>query len=227
MIMPYVLLGLGALSLIFGLKVFLRDRRDKKNIAFLIFSFIITAWTLNNFYLQTHQALDVIRLSYAIGVLIGLGYMAWLYTFLQRKVPPTFLYLTIPITLVLFYITTSTDLILRQFDMLTTFGFEGELGSFFQLLTSYFTIMTFSALYYMIQEEKDTNDQWRKRQVSVLIASVSFFALVSFSISYWIPRLFDTLRYTLFDTMNFFVLFFAAAYVMLRKRPVDNTGENM
>jgi len=213
--MEYLILSLGILSFILGITLILKSHKEKTNIAFLFFTLSLSAWTLNNYYLHPSPPLEVIRLSYGLAIVIGMTYLIWLYLFLKKTIPHFFFYLVIPAFLSLFGIAVHTDLIIKNLYSVNAIGFDGELGSYYLLFTSFFTFVIFSSLYHMIQARTATQNLVQKKKITIIIWGISLFALNSFSVNFWIPRVFGKLNYTLFENIGFLILLLCMAYVML------------
>lgn len=223
--MKYLIASLGIASLIFGTTAILRNYKEKTHIAFLFFTFSISAWTLNNYYLHPSPPLEVIRLSYGFAIIIGITYLIWTYYFLKRNIPKLFFYLALPASCALFLITVYTDKIIKNLYSATAIGFDGELGEYYFLFTAFFTLVIFSSLYNLIQGRMQSTVMTHNKNVTIVIWGISLFALNSFSVDFWIPRVFGKLHYSLFDNIGFLILLSCMAYVMLRRVPAEDYRE--
>ncbi len=219
--MQYLIASLGIVSLFLGITVILRNHTEKTHIAFLCFTLSLSVWSFNNFYRYPQPSLEVLRVSYGLAVLMGMTYLIWIYFFLKRSIPKVFFYLVIPAFLALFFITTKTDLILKNLYSANEAGFDGELGSYYLLFTAFFTLVIFLSLYYLIQGRVAATDLVQKKKITIVIWGISLFALNSFSVDFWIPRVFGKLHYTLFDNIGFLILLSCMAYVMLKRITVN------
>ncbi len=219
--MEYLILSLGILSLILGISVILKSHKENTNIAFLFFTLSLGAWAFNNYYMHPNPPLQVLRMSYGLAIVMGMTYLIWIYSFLKKSVPRPFLYVTIPAFLVLFGITVHTDLIIKALYSTNGVGFDGELGSYYLLFTSFFTFVIFFSLYHLIQTRITTQDLILRKKITIVVWGISLFALNSFSVDFWIPRVFGKLHYTLLDNIGFLVLLLCMTYVMLARIKVS------
>jgi len=223
--MEYIIASLGIASLMFGITAILRNFKEKTYIAFLFFTLSLSAWTFNNYYLHPSPPLEVIRVSYSLTVIMAMMYLIWIYFFLKRNIPKFFFYLVIPAFIVLIYITASTDFIIKELYSTSAIGFDGQLGQYYFLFTTFFTLVIFSSLYYLIQGRIHSTSVAEKKNITVVIWGISLFALNSFSVDFWIPRVFGKLHYSLFDNIGFLILLSCMAYVMLRRVPAEDYRE--
>lgn len=216
--MEYFILSLSIINFLLGLIILIHSNHQKENIIFLFFAFCVSIWTLNNFYLRISPDVEVLRISYALGSIVALSYLMWVYSFLGKKISFLIKFIIIPFAIALFAITLFTNFMVRELHSINMLGYEGELGSLFSIYSFYFTIIIFLAIYNLIMGRRETSDPLKKKQITSVVYGALFFACVSFVVSFWIPVIFNTLKYTVLDNFSFSVLFFCIVYAMVRNQ---------
>jgi hypothetical protein len=188
--MHYLILSFSIINLLLGVVVLIQTKKEIKNITFLFFSGFASLWTFNNFYLRLNPQVEFLRLSYGLGVLVAFLCLVWVYLFLRDKLSVLIKYIVLPLTLILFLVTTFTDKIVENLYSIEPLGYEGKLGAFFGFYSAFFSIIIFLAIYNLAQSFYFASDKDEKSQIKYVLFGISFFAATSFVVSFLVPLIF-------------------------------------
>lgn len=214
--MPYIILLFSALNFLFGVIVFLRTKRERANITFLIFAVTASLWTLNNFYLRLNPDIFFLKLAYALGILVSIFGLIWIYFFLKHSIHILTKTLIIPGAFFIFYLTLFTDNIIRSLTSIELFGYEGTVGPLFPLYSFYFGLIIVLILTLLVSHLRQETSLTKKSQIRYVLFGTISFAITSFVVSFLIPIFFSTFRYTIFDNLSFSLFLFSIGYAIIR-----------
>ena len=157
----------------------------------------------NNFYLRVEPTTTLLRLSYGIGALVASIGLVWVNYFLKKNISNFVTYIAFPISLLLFWISSSSDLIIVSLKSIETFGYEAETGQLFQLYSLYIGAVVLALLIMLIKNLVAETDKLRKQQIFYVLIGTFIFSIVSIIVSFLVPVLLNTLSFTTFDNIGF------------------------
>ena len=214
--MPYLILFFSVVNFLLGLVILLQTRRDKVNIAFLIFALSASIWTFNNFYLRFNPVVESLRVSYSLGIIVATLALIWVSLFLKKRLS-FFTALVLPVvSLIVAAVTINSNLVINKLDTVTGLGYEGELGSLFQGYSLYISFLIFFVIFILLKSFNKETDPIRRSQIGYVLTGISFFALVSLTVSFIVPVFFNTLSFTVLDNFSFSIFLAAIVYAILK-----------
>src|SRR3989344_2963586 len=219
--MSYVILFFSVINLLLGVLIFFRVGRDRKNLFFLLFAVATSLWMFNNFYLRVEPTTTLLRLSYGIGALVASIGLVWVNYFLKKNISNFVTYIAFPISLLLFWISSSSDLIIVSLKSIETFGYEAETGQLFQLYSLYIGAVVLALLIMLIKNLVAETDKLRKQQIFYVLIGTFIFSIVSIIVSFLVPVLLNTLSFTTFDNIGFSIFLGMIGYAIIRHQLFD------
>lgn len=213
--MEYVILFFSIINLLLGLIIVLRPPYTKSNVSFFIFALLASAWTFNNFYLRLVPEVEVLRISYGIGILVATAGLVWTRFFLDMRLT-RWLLLLFPVSLVFLATTLLTTLVIERIDNVELFGYSGQVGWLFPAYSTYLGLLIGLTIYSLVAGIRQAATEVRRKQILLVLAGAVFFTSVTFGVSFVVPTFFNTFNLTVFDNLSFSVFLISIVLAILK-----------
>lgn len=214
--MPYLILSLSVINLLLGLFVFKRTEKNAASYAFLAFAISISIWIFVNFMLRILPSIFLLRISYSLGIVVATAALLWTLYFLNKNIHHLIKFVLIPASVAISVVTGLSKAVIQNLTSISTLGYNGEVGPFFFLYSTYFSTIVALIVYYLFTEYRREKILIRSQQILITLFGLFIFAAVSFLVSFILPSFYKTLEYTTIDNFSSSFFLIAIAYAILK-----------
>lgn len=217
MILDIIILFVSIVNVILTLFVFLNAKELKQHSSFLIFSFVTTLWLIDDFLLRIYPNTIYSPLSYGLGILVATGALLWVYNLVEEKVPRVVWYILMPISMVVFLVSSFSNAVILSQGSKGHFGaIGGQKGVLFSVYALYIGGLILCCLYKLAKKSFEESDSSRKKQVRLLFFGGLIFGACAFLVNFFIPLVFNSFELADLVTIAYLPLVLSIGYAMVK-----------
>lgn len=198
-------------NFLLGILVLAKNRRGHINRAFFIFALLTTFWILPNFLAGIFPSPIWVKMGYGIGVLVPLSALEWIASICEVEIKKLIKYFLIFIGLLLSFLAWVSNFIIGNITRVYLGGFEGKIGSLFNLYWLYITaILVF--IIYILSSQYTKSKGVKKLQITYILLGAGIYIFIVVMVDFILP-LFGIKTFIPLDSPSslFFVFFTALA----------------
>lgn len=195
--------------------VLFRKNKEREGKYFAFFAFVTSVWAFINFMLRADPSVDLLRLSYAFGVIVSSLAVIWVSFFLFNKLSKTIKYVVIPVSLIFFVLCYFTDWVVKSFYQSVNWGYSGAIGPFFLIYTMYVGLLIMKILYELYIGFRNSSGT-KRLQIKYIYLGAIIFAITSFITSFITPLFFQIFNIVDNFSSLIFLLMIGAAIIRLQ-----------
>lgn len=204
MIVSNVILFLSIVNFLLMFFVFLNTKKKKENIPFLAFSLVTTLWLFDNFLLRIFPFNIYGPLAYGFGALEAFVSLVWVSNLVEEKLPKPIFYFLIPFSIVVFFVSSFTNLVVLPFGIVENFGYIASKGILFTEYAIYISILVAISIFRLGKKSIKEKDICKKKSVFSIFIGALFFGTVVIITSLIIPILFNNFKLSNLDHLAYF-----------------------
>jgi len=218
--MKWIILVSSLLNLFLGILVWTRNPKNNINKYFGIYSIVASLWVFDNFVFRLFpNNLFYLRNSYALGAIVPVISIFWIYSIRQQKVNLIKKIIFLSLGMFFFILPHIDGFVIKDVINLTLAGYQGVIGPFFWIHSLYM-IFILGFVFYNIYLGFTRSAGLRKIQFKFILIGSILWIIIIIYVSFILP-LVGNINWTSFDSPSSLIFIAFTTFAIVRYRFMD------